>query len=180
MLVLLLATLLTVSPEQLLGTTTGDAAIAASQSGYLVAWPEATSRGTQIRIARLDGSGHRSSTAMLPPLSSDATLYATRPAIASNGSDYYVVWEESNDPSDVRTRVAGMRISASGTPIDGTLADFGRWPERLNRPALDAPRLLWRNGRYELDAKRPAYSRGAAALRRARARALRPGGSATP
>ncbi len=48
------------------------------------------------------------------PIATNA-LYQERPRIASDGNDFFVVWQESNDPHEEFTDIYGTRITADGT-----------------------------------------------------------------
>lgn len=159
MFALVLAALLSVSPEQIIGNSSGDAAIAASRSGFIVAWPEGVANGTQIRIARFDVYGRQTATTLLPLVTKyEPRVYALRPALASNGDDYYVAWEEQLDFFDARSNVFGMRVSAAGALDTATLHDFGRWPQSPNRAPIRPPLLGWDGNAYELYANARVFS----------------------
>ncbi|HEX8698372.1 MAG TPA: Ig-like domain-containing protein, partial [Myxococcaceae bacterium] len=103
--------------------------IASSSPGFFVAWEDTRTSAISADIygARLSDQGTR-----LDPLSgvllSNAANRQFAPDVASNGSDYLVVWQDnrvsSSDPQIYGTRVAaasGTRLDAAGLLISGAL-----------------------------------------------------------
>jgi len=103
------------------------AAVASDGSGYLVAWSDQRNMkdtGVDIYAARLSGGGKVLDTNGISICA--AINDQTVPAIASNGSDYLVVWQDNRDAvglppsSDIYgTRVtgAGLVLETNGFPI---------------------------------------------------------------
>ncbi len=98
-----------------------EVAYAKASGIWLVVWQEGipTGDGTGIRAqdiycARVDASG-----TVLDPdgiLLCGANNFQKRPAVASNGTDFFVVWHDLR--SDTDWDIYGARISSDGTVID--------------------------------------------------------------
>lgn len=111
-------------------------ALAFSTDRYLLVWPEWTS-------AKLDDVlGHRLSRTLQKMESSPLTLGSTvnydgPPAVAGNGSEFYLVWKE-RDTNGWVNGIAGTRVSLAGvaaTPGGTAIGDRRSWG--------DAPDVAW-------------------------------------
>jgi hypothetical protein len=89
-------------------------AIAASGNGYLVVWRETAAAGmSALRAVRLRSDGSRLDAA---PLEVALTQTAgARPAVASDGNGYLIVWEERSDAGHY---ILGQRMTADGQLLD--------------------------------------------------------------
>ena len=87
--------------------------IAFNGENYLVAWCDLSSRVTDIHGARVTRAG-----AVLDPQGfaiTTAPSYQEEPAIASDGQDFFVVWQDfRNDQADI----FAARVSADGQVLD--------------------------------------------------------------
>ncbi|AKF08997.1 putative lipoprotein [Sandaracinus amylolyticus] len=93
------------------GTKT-DPAIASNGSGYLVVWTETRADTPAVFATRVDASG-----TVLDPhgiLVSGSTSSQAMPAVASDGTDYFVVWQHANADFDVY----GARVTSAGAVLD--------------------------------------------------------------
>jgi hypothetical protein len=96
-------------------------AIASNGAGHLVTWTDGrdSSTGANVYAVRVDGSG-----ALLDANGIDvstAFIGQHAPAIASNGSDYLVAWEDARagSPNGAQNLdVWGARVDATGTVLD--------------------------------------------------------------
>jgi len=88
-------------------------AIAFDGTNYMVVWREACGGSHDIYAARIDRAGN-----VLDPdgiVISNAPGDETNPDIASNGTNYMVVWEEERDG---RSGIYGARVDRSGKVLD--------------------------------------------------------------
>jgi MYXO-CTERM domain-containing protein len=88
-------------------------AVASRGNGYLVLWEDDAAGNLDVRGTRLDGNG-----LVLDPAGiaiASATGDQKLPAVASDGAQYLVVWE---DASGTDSDIAGTRIDANGQRLD--------------------------------------------------------------
>jgi hypothetical protein len=114
-------------------------AIAAGDSGYLVAWVDDRNRGlSQVYCAGLDTAGRLRDTAgiYLAPDGYGQQL----PAVASDGTDYLVVWEET---ALTDSDIYGIRVSHDGVVLDSVAIRIGTAPGRQRHP-----RVVYKGGEY--------------------------------
>lgn len=111
----------TVGPEFSLGNAAAveqlSPVVGASSDTYLVAWSDARNGSADIIAARVEaGTG-----TILDPAGievSTAGLAQTSPAVACNGTDFLLVWEDARNGT---TDVFGARVAAStGTVLDAS------------------------------------------------------------
>lgn len=83
-------------------------------SGYLVAWEGngSTSFSTNLFSASVSSSGTVTAGSSFTVTPTVTSLYQTEPAVASNGTNYLVVWMENN------AQVYGARVTREGGTID--------------------------------------------------------------
>lgn len=88
--------------------------VSEASSGYFVAWEGngSTSSATNLYSAWVSSTGTVTAGSGLPVTPPVASLYQTEPAVASNGSNYLVVWIENN------AQVYGARVTREGGTID--------------------------------------------------------------
>jgi MYXO-CTERM domain-containing protein len=107
--------------------------IASNGSGYLAVWTEMQGATTYRDIygLRFDETGQPLDSA--PFIISDATASQTDPAVASNGTDYLVVWDD--DRGDF-SHIYGTRVLADGTVTDANGVQLTTGPTRRGEPDL--------------------------------------------
>lgn len=85
-------------------------AVGTNGDSYLVVWPELNDGcATSLSAVVVDRNGHAG---LVRRLAMNANV-ETRPAIAWNGSEYVVVWENRGP-----VQLVAMRVAADGTPMD--------------------------------------------------------------
>jgi hypothetical protein len=90
----------------------GGHTLAAARSGVLMAWSENDATGrARIHVARLDVSGRMGAISVLPALTPSRNALA--PSVATDGSSFFVVWEEVFGTQ----QAVGMTVDADGTPV---------------------------------------------------------------
>ncbi len=122
-------------------------AVAGLGDEYLVAWQDNRGDTADLYAARVDGSGRPLAPAF--PVSIGEKRQR-RPAIATDGSDYFVVWEDERD--GYRAGTYATRVSASGVVLDtagipvGAMVDVGQYRPDV---CFDGERYLvaWEDGR---------------------------------
>ena len=97
------------------GTSQTNPAIAGNGGGYLVVWQDDRDTVTHIYGSRVSTAGVVSDPLGFPIAS--ATGNATNPAVASNGTDYLVAWQDDRNGSS--TDIYGTRVTATGLVTDG-------------------------------------------------------------
>ncbi|NVB85250.1 MAG: hypothetical protein HOV81_43195 [Kofleriaceae bacterium] len=128
----------------------GSPDVASNGSGYLVTWQDTrTSTNTlgNVFAARVTSAG-----VVQDPggfVVTDTVADQRTPAVASNGSDYMVVWTERSDTTDYDAY--GSRVTAAGSVLDP-----GGFPISMAAGAQTAPRIasngssylaVWEDGR---------------------------------
>ncbi|MBN8232741.1 cadherin-like domain-containing protein [Corallococcus macrosporus] len=107
-------------------------AVASDGTDYLVtAWSSSTA-GRRVVGARVTGAG-----AVLEPAGFTLATSAVtrgRPAVASNGTDYFVAWEDSPDSQE--GRVLGARVTRTGTVLDAQALPLAAGAPGLRAPAV--------------------------------------------
>jgi hypothetical protein len=88
--------------------------VAPGSSGYLVAWEGASGTSSDLYNAWVSTSGTVTSGSGFP-MTTISSLYQVEPAIASNGSNYLVVWRETVGST---IEIRGARVSRQGGTID--------------------------------------------------------------
>jgi cysteine-rich repeat protein len=94
-----------------------DPAIASNGTTFLVAWKDTRAfeaTGFDIISARLSATGDTLDPAGI--VVSNAPSYQVAPALASNGTDYFVAWEDFRN--GLESDVYGSRVSAAGVVLD--------------------------------------------------------------
>jgi hypothetical protein len=91
-------------------------AVASDGTGYFVAWRQEVSGRGDIYGARVTGAGVVQDTSGIALATNLVEHYA--PRVASNGSNYLVVWAE--DQALTTWDVYGMRVSAAGALLDSS------------------------------------------------------------
>lgn len=93
-------------------------AVAARGTEYLVGWQDARNGNNDIYAARVDGTGF-----VLDPSGREIAALAassqTVPAIGSNGTDYFVAWQDNRNGASAD--IYGTRVNATG----GVVQQFG-------------------------------------------------------
>jgi subtilisin family serine protease len=100
----------------------GPVPAASDGSGALVVWDQWTALPTQLYAARVDGAGNLDGPTLIH--TNTETAYHEIPAIAFDGRNYLVAWDNYEEISSFRTykfrnSIMAMRVTASGTPLDG-------------------------------------------------------------
>ncbi|MCA9577598.1 MAG: hypothetical protein KC668_19310 [Myxococcales bacterium] len=88
--------------------------VASNGAGYLVAWVDSRAWGFRIYGARVSLNGILQDDAGLALTPYET--WASAPAIASDGTDYLVVWEEGMIAPE--TRILGTRVTHAGVVLD--------------------------------------------------------------
>lgn len=118
----------------------GTPAVARSDGGYLVAWADARSMtSTDIFAALLELDGRLSDAGIFAVASGPADQGG--PAVASNGTDYLVVWQDES--ADAGSNLRGARVSAAGGALDPAGIDISIGGGRQSAPAL-----IWNGSQY--------------------------------
>jgi len=98
----------------------GPPAVAASESGFLVAWPTVDSfKQNALEVVRVapDGALLDDPAIRIREPTPDASVNMV--SVASDGHDYLVVWGESETPAPAG-HVYGMRVSSTGLRLDAS------------------------------------------------------------
>ena len=95
--------------------------VASDGSSYLVVWSDQRNMrdsGTDIYAARVSGAGKLVDTNGIPVCT--AINDQTVPAIASNGSDYLVVWQDNRDAGGIAppSDIYGARVTSAGGVLE--------------------------------------------------------------
>ncbi|MBN1210499.1 MAG: hypothetical protein JXB05_36940 [Myxococcaceae bacterium] len=90
--------------------------VAAGAAGWFVAWESVSGSTSDLQSAWVGASGNVTAGRGFP-VTTVSSLYQTEPAVASNGSNYLVVWTETGSSS---MQIYGARVSLQGGTIDMT------------------------------------------------------------
>ncbi|HLK35749.1 MAG TPA: MYXO-CTERM sorting domain-containing protein [Polyangiaceae bacterium] len=112
--------------------------IAASQSGYLAVWVDTIGTDSQLLAARLDVKGAMLDATPISVYTFDTTVTGA-PAVASDGTDYFVAWRRSSTLD-----LVGTRVRAS----DGALLDESPDPVVLANPCVSTPAAAFVGNTY--------------------------------
>ncbi|WP_224248727.1 hypothetical protein [Hyalangium gracile] len=88
--------------------------IAPAGSDYLVAWDGTSTATTDLYSARVSASGTVTAGGGFP-LKTVSALYQAEPVVASNGTNYLVVWTETGGGT---IKIQGARVSREGGVLD--------------------------------------------------------------
>ncbi|MFW5875241.1 MAG: hypothetical protein ACOCXM_00760, partial [Myxococcota bacterium] len=139
-------------------------AVGSTGSGWLVAWTDARLSGTgdfDVHATRVSSTG-----AVLDPSGfsvSAETGHQAVPAIASEGTEYLVVWEDRRDSSSNGWDVYGARVSTDGAVIDPAgvpISDEQSSDQMLPTVAWDGTQYLttWDDARNDCSAPCDVYA----------------------
>ena len=119
------------------------AAIAVAPHGMLMAWSEIDPGATVavIHTALLDFDARRVGPIHRLPTHGQR-MHATRPAIATDGTNFFVAWVERDRYGDTPRVVAGLLTDGAGKPL--------QQPSWLGDPVRGAPSLVWNGLEYRL------------------------------
>ena len=128
--------------------------VAHDGTNFLVAWQDDRNTGSDIYAVRVSETG-----TVLDPsglrLSSSSSVYARYPAVAHDGTNFLVVWEEYY--GGTAQGIRGARVSSAGSVVDPTPIDLVSQNANLTSPAVahDGTNFLvvWedgRNGSYDV------------------------------
>jgi hypothetical protein len=84
---------------------------------FLAVWEELQDSSFDILGTRIDSTGVVLNTTALP-LSVEPATDQRYPSVASDGSNYLVVWQNMLEPTGSYHNIKGIRISPSGEPVD--------------------------------------------------------------
>jgi PKD repeat protein len=91
--------------------------VASNGTDYLVVWQDTRSGAEDIYGTRVTGAGAVQDPAGLP-LSAHETIYQWTPTVASNGTEYLVVWMDGRGA--ISWDIYGTRVSGAGAVLDPT------------------------------------------------------------
>jgi hypothetical protein len=108
---------------------------------FFAVWEDFRNLDFDIYGARIDSSGTVLDFLSLPILVDPATDQR-RPAVASGGENYLVVWQHMLDSTEANYRIEARRVSSEGSPIDPqpivlSEGDKGSYPD-----------VAWGGGKY--------------------------------
>jgi hypothetical protein len=84
---------------------------------FIAVWEEFQDSSFDIFGVRIDSSGEVLDEAGFPVIV-ESTTDQRHPAVASDGTNYLVVWQNMLEPTGSQHNIQGRRISSSGEPID--------------------------------------------------------------
>ncbi|MHB8875501.1 MAG: MYXO-CTERM sorting domain-containing protein, partial [Myxococcaceae bacterium] len=128
-----------------------EASVASDGTGFFAVWHDYRGTYSHVYGARVSAAG-----AVLDPSgvllsgSAGATDYQTDPAIASDGTNYFVVWDDSRSSS-----IRGTRVTTGGAVLDAASVPVASPPTSLD--VLSEPRIsfdganhvvAWENERF--------------------------------
>lgn len=119
------------------------AAVAVAPHGMLMAWSEIEpgSRVATMHTALFDFDAKLAGPIHTLP-ATRPNVHATTPAIATDGSRFFVAWLERGRFSELAENVAGVLVDGNGTPLRGT--------ESFGEAVAGAPSLVWNGVDYRL------------------------------
>jgi len=132
-----------------LGKGSFSPAVVANANDYFAVWDE-SGPPTTIHGARITSAGVVLDTNSIP-LNTTVTC-ALAPAVAANGSDYLVVWQDSSRPGFTGpTNIYATRVTGAGVVLDTNSIAIGHSPTNAVSPAVAANGtnylVLWQDAR---------------------------------
>ncbi|NMO21153.1 hypothetical protein HPC49_50350 [Pyxidicoccus fallax] len=108
-------------------------AVASNGTDYFVAWEEVGGSDFRILGTRLTSTGEVLDAQGLL-LSAPSGSVSSEPAVASNGTDYLVVWK--GPTVDTLASIAGTRVTAAGRVLDSPGLNISGAPGSVDDPAV--------------------------------------------
>lgn len=87
------------------------------EENFFAVWEDFRNLNFDIYGARIDSGGTVVDASGLP-IQVDPATDQRRPAIAFDGGNYLVVWQEMLDSTEANYRIEGLRVSSEGMPLD--------------------------------------------------------------
>lgn len=124
-------------------STQQNPAVAANGTDWLVVWQHdsGTSSWTDVYGARVSQSGTVLDAGGIPI--STAVNHQWYPSVASNGSDWLVVWQDARNWNSTRNDVFGARVSSRGTVLDRSGIAVSTAANSQSYPAVAANGTDW-------------------------------------
>lgn len=125
--------------------------VASNGTDYLVAWQDDRNGNPDIYAARVEGSGAVQDAGGIEVAARSDDH--ERPAVASDGTDYLVVWDDDRD-NPLDPDLFGARIRASNGAVLDTPDGFAISQAANNQERVDVTfgssnyRLVWQDGRH--------------------------------
>lgn len=127
-------------------------ALAGANGRALLAWSEADANDRpRVHIARLALNGRMLDTPIAIPFGHSSSNASLAPVVASDGSEFFVVWQERSADAALPNRIFGTRVDRSGQL--GAAISFGF----LSITAPRMPRVTWDGHRYQVFAAGQAW-----------------------
>ncbi|WP_163999301.1 Ig-like domain-containing protein [Pyxidicoccus caerfyrddinensis] len=108
--------------------------VASNGTDYLVVWEDVTEIESRVMGARITGGGVILDAQGLV-LSAPTVRSSSAPSVASNGTDYLVVWNTRPGETSLST-ISGTRVTSAGAVLDASRLTISGPPALVDAPAV--------------------------------------------